>query len=196
MTEGAEGAIFNDGKVGVAYIQELRFALYVQRLQGYVEKVLDEEFKKYLRRSNIIIDESIYRIRLPEPTNFGLYRQQESDAALLGTYGSADGIPYLSKRFILSRYLQMEDEEIISNERMLREEKGMDPDDEDPKNLPMLYGDPAAGGEAMGGIGGMSAMGGPGMVGAPGELDMGGEEGMGAEGGAEGGAAPAETLTV
>ena len=41
MTEGAEGAVFNDGKVGVAYIQELRFSLYIQRLQGQIEEVLD-----------------------------------------------------------------------------------------------------------------------------------------------------------
>jgi len=191
MTEGAEGAIFNDGKVGVAYIQELRFALYIQRLQGYVEKIMDEEFKKYLRRSNIIIDESIYRIRLPEPTNFGKYRQQEVDAALLGTYGSADAIPYLSKRYILSRYLQLEDEEIITNERMLREEKGMDPDVAKPGDLQLLYGageEGLAGG--MGGVGGMSAFGGPAPVGAPGEEGLGAEAGATPEAGAAGGAAP------
>lgn len=182
MTEGAEGAVFNDGKVGVAYIQELRFSLYIQRLQGYIEKVLDEEFKKYLRRSNIIIDESIYRIRLPEPTNFGTYRQQETDAALLGTYGTADAVPYLSKRFIMSRYLQLGDEEIIMNERMLREERGMDPDNAKPGDVATLYGMGAEGAMGGMGVGGMTAMGGPGAVGAPGEE-------LGVEGTAETGTA-------
>lgn len=138
MKKGSDGAIFNDGKVGVAYIEEYKFALYVMRLQGHIENVLDVEFKKYLRKTNIHIDESLYRIRLPEPTNFQMYRQQEADAALLSAYGSADGIPYLSKRFILERYLQLSGEEIVDNERRLREEKGLDPDGDD-NDLPMLY---------------------------------------------------------
>lgn len=186
MSEGAEGGVFNDGKVGVAYIQELRFFLYVQRLQGYVEKVLDEEFKNYLRKSNIYIDPSIYKLRLPEPTNFGKYRQQEVDAALLGTFGTADAIPYLSKRYILSRYLQMPDEELILNERLLREEKGMDPDGTNKEDIPELYVG-AQEAAAAGGLpgGGMTA-GMPPPGGVPGEEgEMGGE--MGAEGGAEGG---------
>ena len=190
MTEGAEGAVFNDGKVGVAYIQELRFALYVQRLQRYIEKVMDREFKNYLRRSNIHIDEAIYKVRLPDPSNFGTYRQQEVDAALLGTYGTADAIPYLSKRFILSRYLQMEDEEVITNERMLREERGMDPDATNKEDLPALYGMGAEAAAAGGLPGGGMVAGVPppgGVPGAPPGAEMGAEPGaeMGAEAGAE-----------
>lgn len=184
MTEGSEGAIYNDGKVGTAYIQELRFALYVMRLQVYIEKVLDKEFKNYLRRSKIRIDESLYKIRLPEPTNFGTYRKQEVDAALLGIYGSADAIPYLAKRFILSKYLQWEDEEIIQNERMLREERGMDPDGTNKEDLQSIYGMPMAGAEAGVPGGGMSA-GLPPPGGVPGE-----EPGMEAGGEAGGVAAP------
>jgi hypothetical protein len=173
MKKGAEGAVFNDGKVGVAYIEEFKFALYVMRLQGHIENVLDEEFKKYLRKTNIHIDATLYRIRLPEPTNFGTYRQQEVDAALLSAYGSADGIPYLSKRFILERYLQLTDEEIIDNERKLREEKGLDPDG-DTKDLVTLYQPEAAAAAAeMGGELGGGEM----TAGAGDELggDLGGE---------------------
>ena len=123
MIEQSEGGqIWNDGKVGVAYIQELRFALFVSRLQGYVENTLDVEFKKYLRTCNITIDETLYRLRLPEPSNFGKYKQQELDSQLLTSYSSAESIPYLSKRFIMRRYLQLSDEEIVVNERMKREE--------------------------------------------------------------------------
>lgn len=185
MSEGAEGGIFNDGKVGVAYIQELRFSLYVMRLQGYVEKVLDEEFKKYLRKSNIIIDESIYRVRLPDPTNFGTYRKQEVDAALLGTFGTADSLPYLSKRFILSRYLQLEDDEIITNERMLREEKGMDPDATNKDDLQTLYVGAETAAMAGGLPGGGMIAGAPppgGIPGAEGEAGAAGTEGAGAPG--------------
>lgn len=156
MKSGSEGSIFNDGKVGVAYIEELRFALYVTRLQGHIETTMDQEFKKFMKASGINIDETIYRLRLPEPTNFGTYRQQEVDAALLGAYGTADGIAYLSKRFILKRYLQLTDDEIIENERLQREEIGISEDGGD-VDLPKIYqpeaaaAAAAAGGEEMGG---------------------------------------------
>ena len=53
MREGTDGATANDGKVGTAYIQELRFAMYVKRLQGYVSRVIDAEFKRYLRQTGM-----------------------------------------------------------------------------------------------------------------------------------------------
>lgn len=192
MMEGSEGAVFNDGKVGTAYIQELRFSLFIMRLQSAIESVIDKEFKNYLRRSHIIIDKAIYKVRLPEPSNFGTYRQQEIDAALLGTFGSADAVPYLSKRFILSRFLQLEDEEIITNERMRREELGMEPHGTNKDDLGILYGQGAAEAEAAAGAAGaggmppMSAAGGPGEVGLPGA-----EGGLPPEGAAGGAGAPA-----
>lgn len=169
MIEQQEGGqIWNDGKVGIAYIQELRFSSYIERLQGYLEKTIDEEFKKFLRKCNIRIDESTYRIMLPPPSNFGKYRQLELDSQLLSAYTTPDGINYLSKRFSLKRYLQMSDEEIITNERLKREELGIDPDSDDPNDLQLIYGNPEEQGALGGGAG---AMGG-GFGGA--ELGMGG----------------------
>lgn len=182
MKQGSEGAIFNDGKVGMAYIQELRFSLYIMRLQGYIEDVLDVEFKSYLKRSDIHIDETLYRVLLPEPSNFGTYRQQEVDAALLNSFSSADGITYLAKKFIMKRYLQLSDDEIATNESMKREELGLDKDG-GIKDLPRIYGNP----EEMGGGMGMEDLGmtsGGTVAGIPGE-EMGGGE-----------AAPTETPPV
>lgn len=175
MQEGQEtnGALFNDGRVGVAYIQELRFALFIMRLQRYMEMAIDAEFKRYLKQNNIFIDESMYEIVLPEPSNFGKYRQQEVDNSLLSTFTTADGVQYLSKRFILSKYLQMSDEEIVTNERMKREELGLDPDGgkEDYATLYSAPGGETLGGGMMGGglgtapgLGGMGAGMGPEMM--------------------------------
>jgi hypothetical protein len=169
MIEQQEGGqIWNDGKVGVAYIQELRFALFIIRLQAYLEYTLDVEFKKYLKQSNIHIDETMYRIRLPEPSNFGKYRQLELDTQLLGAYGSADSVQHLSKRFAMKKYLQLTDEELITNERLKAQELGMDPNDTK-EILRIVYGTPDAGG-GMGGMGGMGGFGG-GFGGVP--MDMG-----------------------
>lgn len=196
MIEQQEGGqIWNDGKVGVAYIQELRFCIFVMRLQSSLEKILDAEFKTYLRSASIQIDEQIYCIRLPEPSNFGKYKQLEVDGQLLSAYGTADGVSYLSKRFIMKRYLQLDDDEIILNERMLREERGMNPNDD---NVAVLYAPPAEPGMAGGGFGGapmgMTSGNTGGLPGAPGEglpPGPGGAPGPGAAGGgAPGGAVP------
>ena len=192
MVEQQEGGqIWNDGKVGVAYIQELRFSQYIERMQSMFEQVLDKEFKLFLKLCNIMIDDSMYRLRLPPPSNFGKYRKFELDSQLLSGFGTADGISYLAKRFILEEYLMLSDEAIIRNERMLREERGLDPDG-GKEDYQSIYG---AQGQEMGGLGGGAGMAG----GAMGGMEMGmeagvpGEEG-GAEGamGAEGGAPPPE----
>jgi hypothetical protein len=125
MREGQDNAIFNDGKVGVAYIQELRFALFIKRLQRHIEKILDAEFKKYLRSADVIVDNSLFKITLPEPENFGVYRQQELNANLLATLSNADNVEYISKRFALRKYAGFTDEEILTNETMRAEELGV-----------------------------------------------------------------------
>jgi hypothetical protein len=170
MREGTDGATANDGKVGTAYIQELRFAMYVKRLQGYISRIIDKEFKRYLRQTGINVDPAIFNVSLPEPENFGVYRQQELDNSLLTTFQSASGITFLSPRFTMKKYLQLTDEEILTNERLKREELGLNPNG-GPEDLIQIYGPPPEdGGMGMGAGGGM-------MAGMPG-MDM----GMGAEG--------------
>ncbi len=178
MREGQDGSVDNNGRTGVAYIQELRFAMYIQRLQGYMNKVLDKEFKRYLQKAGIKIDPTVFNIKLKEPENFGIYRQQQLDSELLSTYNNADGITALSKRFAMSKYLQLTDEEIITNERKKAEELGLNPN-AGAANYAAIYGVPSEGGELGGDIGlpGMTA---GGMVGDTFNEPEGGEE-FGAE---------------
>ena len=180
MREGTDGSTVNDGKIGTAYIQELRFAMYIKRLQGYIARVIDKEFKRYLRNVGINADPTIFNIALIEPENFGIWRQQELDNSLLGTYTQAAGIEFLSPRFTMKKYLQLTDEEILTNERLRREELGLNPNGgvEDLKQIYMSAEQQAA----MAGGGGMMA-GLPGMDAAPGmEGDMGGmDAGMGGD---------------
>ncbi len=192
MKEGQDNALFSDGKTGIAYIQELRFAMYIKRLQNYVGKVLDSEFKRYLRVNEITIDPAIFYIKLPEPENFGIYRQQQLDGDLLGTYSNANGIEHLSKRFTMSKYLQLTQEEILFNQRLRAEELGLDPDNLTKQDLLKIYGPQMDGGE-MGGMGMTAGMLGPsgGFGGEMGGEMMGGEmmggEMMGGEIGGVGG---------
>jgi hypothetical protein len=178
MNEQQGGALFNDGKVGQAYIQELIFGKYVQRLQGYIDRVMDVEFKKYLRDNNILIDESMYKLRLPEPTNFAKFRQAEIDQSTLNTYAAAADIPHMSKRFGLARFAQWSEDDILANEKQLCEERGI-PDDA-PNRMQLIYGDPSAtpadfsmpgGGGGGGGMGAPIPGGGLGDPGAGDALD-------------------------
>jgi hypothetical protein len=69
------GGQYNDGKVGIAYIEELRFANFIKRLQVNLEEVFDKEFKTYLAVAGINIDNDIFSLKLPDPQNFALYQQ-------------------------------------------------------------------------------------------------------------------------
>lgn len=180
---------FNDGKVGIAMMQEIKFSLYIERLQSSIERTLDEEFKKFVYENNLNIDPSLYRIRLPEPSNFKKSRDQEIDAALIGVYSSISGDKTISNRFALRKYLQLTDEEIALNERLLREEKGL-PVDGGREDIPKLYNEEGAeAGGFEGGLGGMPAEGGLGggdELGGLDDMDEPSPEG-GLEGGDEGG---------
>jgi hypothetical protein len=113
---------FNDGRVGTAYIQELRFNKYCQRLQRLIEEEFNVEFKLYLEQNGIIIDSSIFNIRFNPPQNFAAYRLSELDTVRVQTFSSIQEIPYFSKRFLMKRMLGFNEEEINENERLWREE--------------------------------------------------------------------------
>ena len=155
------GGIDNQARVGVAYLQETKFALYVERLQKRIESVFDTEFKKWLHENNIIIDPTLYHLELPEPSDYASSKAQQMDSELLNTYGSADGIQHLSKRFAMKKYLQLTEEEIILNEKMLREERGLNPNQDSIRDLPILYfPDEAEAGGFDGGLAGGGSAGG------------------------------------
>ena len=112
----------NDGKVGTALIQEFRFNKYCERLQKLIMQKLDEEFKLFLNWRGFSIDSSIFTIKLSQPQNFASYRQSELDTARVSTFSAIEPLPYLSKRFLLKRYLGLTEEEIMENETLWKEE--------------------------------------------------------------------------
>jgi hypothetical protein len=114
----------SDGKVGTAYIQELRFNEYCKRLQSMLVETFDLEFKIWLNDNGINIDNSLFELKFNAPQNFAAYRQSELDTARVNTFASLQEVPYLSKRFAMKRFLGMTQEEITENERMWREENG------------------------------------------------------------------------
>ena len=115
---------FNDGRVGTAYIQELRFNKYCERLQSLVTAVFDEEFKLFLHEHGTNIDSNIFELRFNPPLNFASSKQASIDAERINTFNTIQAIPFVSKRFALKRFLGLTDEEIAENERSWAEENG------------------------------------------------------------------------
>ena len=115
---------FTDGKVGTALIQEYRFNQYCQRLQRLIIQKLDDEFKMFMRWRGFNIDSGLFNIDFNPPQNFASYREAELDITRVQTFSTLEQVPYLSKRFLLKRYLGLTEEEIRENEELWDEERG------------------------------------------------------------------------
>jgi len=116
--------VMSDGKVGTALIQEWRFNQYCKRLQRMIITKLNSEFKLFMRWRGINIDSQLFDIEFTEPQNFAQYRQAEIDAARIATFTQLEQYPYMSKRFLMTRYLGMSEMELKENEMMWKEEQG------------------------------------------------------------------------
>ena len=130
-------AQYNDGKVGVAYIQEFRFAKYVERLQKQIEEDLDNEFKMFLKKRGIEIDNSDFKIAFNKPMNFSSYRELQLDAERANLYTTLQNTPHLANQFKLKKYLGLTDTEIKENEMLWRQENGAEKFNDD-ENLTTL----------------------------------------------------------
>jgi hypothetical protein len=176
---------YSDGKTTTALIQEWRFNQYCIRLQMLVVEKLDTEFKMFMRWRGINIDGSLFELRFNEPQNFAKYRQAEVDATRIQAYTALEPIPYLSKRFLLKRYLDLSEEEMQENDEMWSEENGSAEDTTAPaaglrsvgvttagiqQDLNNLEPAPMPGADVMGG----APMGGPETAGAAPEAPGGG----------------------
>ena len=113
-----------DGRVGTALIQEWRFNRYCIRLQNMIVGTLDKEFKMFMRWRGINIDGQLFELKLNEPQNFAQYRQTEVDAARIATYTQLDQFQHFSKRFLMKRYLGLNEQEMTENEELWLEEQG------------------------------------------------------------------------
>ena len=119
--EESAGAL-TDGRVGTALIQEYRFNQYCMRLQNQIIQKLDDEFKMFLRFRGFSIDSSLFNIRFNPPQNFASYRQAELDSQRVNVFTAMENTPYVSKRFAMSRFLGLTEEEMRENEELWAEE--------------------------------------------------------------------------
>ena len=175
------GSSFNDGRVGTAYIQELRFNKYCERLQSLLNGNFDIGFKEYLQDKGINFDPNVFELQFNPPQNFAAYRQTEMDTARVTTFGTMIAIPHISKRFAMKRFLGLTAEEVAENEELWKEENGLS------AKAPSASSELRTGGITSGGMQGDLD-----NLGAAGELppDQGGAEAAGAPMAPDAGGAP------
>lgn len=116
-------AAVSDGRVGSAFIQEFRFSKVVTRYQKQVVETLDKEFKLFLKHRGVTIDNSLFDLQFTEPQSFSEYRQLELDSAKINQFTALSDVRFVSKRYLLKRYLGWTEGEMAENERMWREER-------------------------------------------------------------------------
>ena len=116
---------YNDGRTTTALIQEWRFNQYCKRLQNLIVESLDNEFKMFMRWRGVNIDGNLFELRFNEPQNFAKYRQAEIDNTRIATFSALESYPYMSKRFLMKRYLDLSEEEMQENYEMWNEERGL-----------------------------------------------------------------------
>jgi len=121
---------FNDGKVTTALIQEYRFNEYCKRLQKYISPKFDDEFKLFLKHRGFNLDNSIFELRFTEPQNFASYREIELNSGRIAAFTQMQQTDYLSKRFMMKKYLGLTEIEMADNDKMWHEERGT----EEPKS--------------------------------------------------------------
>lgn len=141
----------SDGRVGSAFIQEFRFAKVVTRYQQQIIEPIDLEFKLFLKRRGVTIDNSLFELAFTPAQSFSEYRQLELDAARINTFTALTDISFVSKRFILKTYLGWTDAQLAENERMWKEERS---------RLTKTFAPDAGAGAVGGGLGGMGGAGG------------------------------------
>jgi hypothetical protein len=142
------GSSFNDGRVGTAYIQELRFNKYCERLQGLLNEHFNNEFKLYLNNKGVNVDSGIFDVKFNPPQNFASYRQAEMDTARVNTFASLVEVPFMSKRFAMKRFLGMTQEEVTENETLWKEENLEDPRNADSASAELRSAGITSGGAA------------------------------------------------
>ena len=124
MPTGADDgtATYNDGRVGTALIQEYRFSKYCERIQNILQPYLDKEFKMFLKHRGIEVPSSLFDLKFVESQSFSQYRDIEIESQRAQLFGQVEGVDYMSRRFIMKKYLGLTEDELRENEQMWKEE--------------------------------------------------------------------------
>jgi len=139
LRSNKEGAVFNDGRVGLAYIQEIRFAAYIESLQKSFIEQIEVYFRQYLEKKGVEIETAFY-LEMTPPSSYKDYQENELSMSNISNYTQlqgmtdVDGNPVFSEEFLQEKYLRMTSDEISKNKELVEEylEKKEEEEPEEP----------------------------------------------------------------
>lgn len=117
------GSVFNDGRVGVAYQEEIEFSKFCTRVQKHTAPEFDTEFKIYCKIRDVNVMASDFEMTMVPPTNYDDFKQNARDQDNINVWASVKDEPDISRRFSRKKYLNWTDDDIVENERMVLEER-------------------------------------------------------------------------
>lgn len=104
------------------YVQEQRFFKYCKRIQILLIDDLDAEFKQYLQKVGLNVDEDSFKLSFFQPSNITELTEMELKKQRLDLCNTAMSNPYISKQFALKKYLNLSEEEYNENEKLRLQE--------------------------------------------------------------------------
>ena len=117
---------WNDGRVGTMLMDEFRYAARIQLIQKKIISPFENDFKVFLDVLGININEE-FSLVLQPPQSLGDYKEMEKAQMQLNVANSAQGMDYLSGRFVAKTFLMLDSEQIKENEDLKLMEYGLDP---------------------------------------------------------------------
>lgn len=114
-TEQGQQTPYNDMRIGQLYQEELRYLGYVKRLQRHFVFSLRENYVDFCRAREILVPDGAMLV-INSPNSFADYKEVELNQARLNVAGSTLGFPNISKKFVLQKYVGLDEEELIKNE--------------------------------------------------------------------------------
>ena len=118
-TQGEESnKTYNAGRLGEMLQIEMRTAKMIRRYQKIIANSFDKEFKQFCKNIGVEIDESIFNLTFCDNMNFGKWIELEIQANYISQFKDLADFSYMSKEFILKKYLNWTEADIEENKRL------------------------------------------------------------------------------
>ena len=115
MTDEEQPNQFNDMRVGQVYQVEVRYMGYVRRIARFFERTLSKHFREFAMNRGVIVPDDA-KFKISESMSFSMYKEMELNQTLLNIASSTMSFEYLGKKFVLQKYMNLDQEEIQQNE--------------------------------------------------------------------------------
>ncbi|MBG24016.1 MAG: hypothetical protein CMF22_11240 [Idiomarinaceae bacterium] len=139
---------FSDMRVGQVYQVEMRYMGHIKRISRIFARELNKDFIKFCEDREVEVPKTV-KLVFNDPSSYAKYKEIEVQQQLLNLASATTQFPSLSKRFVLEKFMMMDEEEIIKNEEEKLREKGLD--SKTIKSMPrehidnLVYGDGSVG---------------------------------------------------